>query len=152
MQICLGLAVLLLAAPGGSETPGPKEAVVVAYAKKIDVAKLDPTLKSQSLEDWLRLGPARVEKLEWRMSDCDLTPDFTEPAAGYPLCAKLVYQRSRVSGWIIITVGTKRNGIVGQPRFEYAVISMRTERGVRFENAQKLSELPAVISKLLPDR
>jgi len=145
----LALAVLMLAAPCRSETPRYDEAKVVAYAKAIDVAKLDANLQSQPLDEWLRLGPARVEKLEWRMSDCDLKPDYREPPTGYPLCVRLGYRRGNVSGWAIITVGTTRKGIVEPPRFEYAVVSTRSDDGVHSESADKLSDLPHVISKLL---
>lgn len=101
---------LMLAAPCRSETPRYDEANVVAYAKAIDVAELDANLQSQPLDKWLRLGPARVEKLDWRMSDCDLKPDYREPPAGHPLCVRLSYRRGGISGWAIITVGTTRKG------------------------------------------
>ncbi|HEV2718728.1 MAG TPA: hypothetical protein VG323_01820 [Thermoanaerobaculia bacterium] len=145
----LALAVLMLTAPCRSATPRYDETKVVAYAKVIDVAALDSTLKSQPLDELLRLGPARLEKLNWRMSDCDLKPDYREPSTGYPLCVRLGYQRGNVSGWAIITVGTKRKGIVEPPRFEYAVVSTRSDGGVHSETADKLSDLPHVISKLL---
>ena len=56
MRVSLAVAVLMLAAPCKGETPIPDEATVVAYAKKIDVAKLDQSLQSQPLEQWLRVG------------------------------------------------------------------------------------------------
>lgn len=118
MRTCLALTALMLAAPCKGETPAYDEAKVVAYAKAIDVAKLDPSLESQPLEQWLRDGAARIEKLDWRMSDCDLKPDYPEPVTGHPLCVKFVYRRSDVSGWVIITIGTKRKGIIEPPRFE----------------------------------
>lgn len=151
MRTCLALVALLLGAPCGSEQPASDAATVVSYAKKIDVATLDPALQSQPLDEWLRLGVPRIERLEWHVSDCDLKPDYAEPPSGYPLCVKVVYHRSRVSGWIIITIGTRRDGIVEPPRFEYAVISTRSANGVRFENAKKLSDLPPAMTKLLAE-
>ena len=125
-------------------------------AKTIDVAPLDPTLESESF-DKLRLGPANIEKLQccsaavlqWSMSDCDLKPDYVEPPDSYPLCTRVVYQRRRVAGWIIVTIGTTRKGIVGPPRFEYAVVSTPSSAGMKVENAEKLAELPQVISSVL---
>jgi len=152
MRITLALVVLLLTAPCRSETPKYDEAKVVSYAKAIDVAELDANLQSRALDEWLRLGPARIEKLDWRMSDCDLKPDYHEPRNGYPLCVRLVYRRGKVSGWAIITVGTRRKGIVEPPRFESAVVSTRSDDGVHSESADKLSDLPRVISKLLSGR
>jgi hypothetical protein len=147
MRISLSLLVLMLVTPcrGGAYD----QTKVMAYAKTIDVAKLDPALRSQQLEEWLRLGPARIEKLEWRMSDCDLKTDDREPHAGHPLCVKVVFHRSDISGWLIVTVGTKRTGIVEPPRFESAVVSKRSNNRMRFESAERLSELPRAISRLL---
>ena len=149
MRICFGLAVLILTAPCRSETPAYDEAKVVAYAKTIDIAQLDPTLESESFEKWLRLGSAHMEKLQWSMSDCDLKPDYVEPPDGYPLCTRVAYQRGRVAGWIIVTIGTTRKGIVGPPRFEYAVVSTPASAGMKVEDAEKLAELPQVISRIL---
>ncbi len=149
MRICFGLAVLMLTVPCRSVTPAYDEAKVVGYAKTIDIAQLDPRLESESFEKWLRLGPAHIEKLEWSMSDCDLKPDCVEPPDGYPLCTRVVYQRGRVAGWIIVTIGTTRKGIVGLPRFEYAVVSTPASAGMKVEDAEKLAELPQIISRIL---
>jgi hypothetical protein len=141
--------MLLLAPSCLSETPAYEETKVLAYAKAIDVAQLDPTLPSQPLDEWLRLGPAHVEKLQWRISSCGLKPDYPEPPGGYPLCVDFVYQRSRVAGWGIVTVGTTRKGIVKPPRFEYVVGSAPSSAGMKFDRAEKLAELPQMISKVL---
>jgi len=61
----------------------------------------------------------------------------------------LAYQRGRVAGRIIVKIGTKRKGIVGPPRFEYAVVSTPSSAGMKVENAEKLAELPQVISSVL---
>ena len=149
MRISFVLAVVMLTVPCRSEMPAYDEAKVVAYAKTIDVAQLDSTLKSESFEKWLRLGPAHIEKLRWNMSDCDLKPDIVEPPDGYPLCTRVVYQRGRVAGWIIVTIGTTRKGIVRPPRFEYAMVSTPSSTGMKAETAEKLADFPQVISKML---
>lgn len=128
------------------------ETTAVAYAKMIDVSTLDPALESQPLEEWLRVGPAPMERIEWQMSDCDLKPDYKEPAEGYPLCVRVPYQRGRVSGWMVITIGTKRKGVGKPPRFEYAVVSTRSENGMRFEMVKTLSDLSRMMTKLLAER
>lgn len=151
MRMIVVVAALTLGAPCSGETSAPNDAHTIAYAKRIDVARLDPRLQTQSLEEWLRLGPARVEKLDWRVSDCDLKPDYEQPPNGYPLCVNVVFQRGRVSGWIIITVGTRRKGVEGVPRFELAVASTQVRDVMRTENAQSLSDLPRVMSKLLAE-
>ena len=88
----------MLTAPCRSQTPAYDEAKVVAYAKTIDIAQLDPTLESESFEKWLRLGSAHMEKLQWSMSDCDLKPDYVEPPDSYPLCTR-VGLSARPCGW-----------------------------------------------------
>jgi hypothetical protein len=151
MRIWSALILLMLAPLCRSETPAIDEATVVAYAKAIDVEKLDPALPSQRLEEWLRLGPPRLENVRWRRSSCDLKPDYPEPPDGYPLCVKFVYRRSRVSGWAIVKIGTMRKGIFGPPRFEYAVLSVRSGKELRYDEAETLRDFPQVISRLLAE-
>jgi len=151
VRMIVAIAALMLAAPCRSEPPAPTETDVIAYAKQIDVAKLDSTLQTQPIEEWLRSGPMRADRLDWQVSDCDVKPDYKEPSKGYPLCAKIVFQRERVSGWIIINVGTKRQGVAGPPRFESAVATTKVGEVLRSENAKNLSDLPHVMSKLLAE-
>lgn len=54
----LRLAVLVLAL-GACVCTKYHEKQVIAYAKGVDVAELDPSLRSQRLGDWLDAGPAR---------------------------------------------------------------------------------------------
>lgn len=151
MRTCWGLVILMLAAPCRSETLAYDEAEVLAYAKAIDVAELDQTLPSRPLAEWLHRGPSHIEKLQWRISSCDLKPDYPEPPAGYPLCVDFVYQVGDVAGWGIVNVGTTRRGIVKPPRFERALVSTRSSDGMRTVSTEKLSDLPRVISKLLSE-
>ena len=124
----------------------------MAYAKSIDVATLDPTLRKQPLEEWLRRGPTKAERLDWQESDCGLKPDYREPAEGYPLCVKVVYQRGEVSGWILITVGARRKGMTEPPVFTGAVATVKDGEATRFEDVKALSDLPRVVSTLLRPR
>ncbi len=113
---------------------------------------LDPTLPAQPLEEWLRRGPARIDTLQWRESDCGLKPDYEEPPEGYPVCVDFVYQRGRVAGWGAVRIGTTRKGIVEPPRFRTATASARSGTGVSFESVDKLSDLPPLISKLMSEK
>src|SRR3954447_258077 len=134
MRLSIAVLAVALVMPCRGETPAVSaEHAIVSQAKQLDVAKLDPALKPQLLEDWLRHGPARVETLQWDVSDCDLKPDYPEPAAGYPLCVKAAFQRERVSGWLLVIVGTKRKGITEPPRFGSALVSSRNKGGMRSE-------------------
>lgn len=149
MRTIAFVGALALFATCSGHAPAPAHRGVVAYAKAIDVAKLDPALRKQPLEEWLRRGPMQAERLEWQESDCNLKPDTQEPPEGYPLCVKVLYQRGRVSGWILITVGTRRKGITEPPLFTGAVGSAEEGATTRFEDVKALSELPRVVSTLL---
>jgi hypothetical protein len=121
---------------------------VVKYAKAVDVTKLDSSLPSQRLDDWLRLGPAHVDSVQWEMSDCDLKPD--SPNHLGPLCAKVLFLRGNARGWLIIRVGTFRDGIRGTPSLDYIFID--SDR-VSAPDSAKLSDLPGLLEKatLLPN-
>src|SRR5689334_4898370 len=63
---------------------------LVLYAKSIDVAKLDSTLSSRPLEEWLLRGPARIDEVYWRVKiDCDLKDPEPDTSGDYPLCVKI---------------------------------------------------------------
>ena len=97
------------------------------YARNLDVHKLDLALPSMRLEDWLRSGPAGIEKLNWRTSPtCDLKdpPPLSNDKDDWATCVKFVFAYKGVSespAYVegMITVGTVRKGITGPPRFEH---------------------------------
>jgi hypothetical protein len=114
---------------------------LVAYAKKLNVAELDPALNPRRLDEWLE-APAHFDKIEWSKGDCDLKPDSPEPKDGYPLCVRIDLRRGRAWGWVVITVGTVRKGIDGPPRFRYVVAtSGALARRGDIRQTRKLSEL-----------
>ncbi|MBZ5695917.1 MAG: hypothetical protein LAN36_11230 [Acidobacteriia bacterium] len=141
---------LLVAAPSLSAKTRVTEQQVVTYAKAIDVAKLDPTLPSQRLDKWLQSGPAHLDTVTWELSDCDLKP-LDSPEYVAPLCAKVRIKRGNVGGWIIITVGTFRDGISGAPRVNYVFagppdVFTRTP-AVPVPTSEKLSDLPRLLDE-----
>jgi hypothetical protein len=142
------LLLLSLSAPltWGQKTAKVTEQRVISYAKSLDVSKLDPSLSSQRLDQWLRLGPAYLDTVTWEMSDCDLKPDFSNPNYVESLCAKVRFKRGDRGGWAIITVGTFRNGISGQPHLEYifATVGPTYERP---PESSKLSDLPRLLEE-----
>jgi hypothetical protein len=128
------------------------EAHVVRYARAIDVATLDPTLPSMPLDKWLTSGPPHLKEALWERGDCDLKPAGPEPKDGWPLCVKVRIRKGEVRGWLSITIGTTRSGIIGPPRFAYAtLISKQTGVADHFRTVKRLSELPEEISKLERD-
>jgi len=140
MRRLLALAAILIAVACGSQTPVPTEAELIAYTKAIDVSKLDPALPSQTLEEWLRVGPARVKVDIWKadISSCGDKPDGEEPPEGFDLCAEVFFHKNGVSEHMIITLGTSRKGIVDPPKFKYAMVGAYPD----WEIVHQLSELP----------
>ena len=118
---------------------------VVRYVKALDVTKLDSTLPSQRLDEWLRSGPAHIESEQWEMSDCDLKPDASNPNYVAPLCAKVLFTRGNSRGWVIITVGTFRDGIQGVPHVDH--IFVESDSG-SVPDSNKLSDLPKLLEKV----
>lgn len=126
----------------------------INYARNLDVHQLDSTLPSMRLEDWLRSGPAGIEKVSWRSSPtCDLKDPEPLPTDknDWATCVKFVFAYrglSDSSAYVegMITVGTVRKGITGPPRFEYFAFMdndffQRNASWVPDYNDKKLSDL-----------
>ena len=151
MRIWIALTLLTLAAPCRSEPPVLDEEKVVEYAKAVDVGRLDPSLPSQSLDEWLRLGPPRLEMLQWRKDNCELKADYPAPPEGHPVCARIGFRRGRVGGWMLVRVGTTRHGIVEPPRFLRGTVAVKSNGGYEYDKAEKLSGLSSLIEKRLAE-
>lgn len=104
LTICYGVNA-------GSRTVGAS--AVVAYAKRIDVAKIDKTLKSQSLETWLLSRELHLDHIRWSRGDCDIRPD--EPASKRGLPA-LRANRLSLSERVGADIGKTRNDSNWYPR------------------------------------
>jgi len=137
---CL-MIVLILVPSSLSANTRSTERQVVSYAKGLNVAKLDSTLSSQRLDEWLRLGPAHLEKVTWEIS-CDLKDPQT-PNSDPTMCVKVRIFRGNVAGWIIITVGTFRAGIRGEPHLDHIFVAFGN--GGRAPDSSNLSDLPRLL-------
>jgi hypothetical protein len=112
--------VLNAAAFSAAQGQSYSDDTVLQYAKSIDVAKLDSTLSSRRLEDWLLRGPARIDELYWNISrDCDLKDPAPDADGDLPLCVKVGFRRGNTSGFGVLRVGTLKHGVTGQPAFQY---------------------------------
>jgi hypothetical protein len=145
-EICRLILIAILLMSSGTLTAKQRFTAqqIVRYAKALDVTKLDPALPSQRLDEWLRLGPAHVDSVQWEMSDCDLKPDLSDPNNAGPLCAKVRFVRGNARGWLIIRVGTFRDGVRGTPNLDYIFID--SDR-VHAPDSAKLSDLPGLLGK-----
>ena len=112
---------------------------VLQYAKSVDVAKLDSTLSSQRLEDWLLRGPAKIDELYWNISrDCDLEIPQPDANGDLPLCVKIGFRRGNTTGFGMLRVGTLKHGVSGQPAFQYLAVLEPFSVG----DFDKLSDFP----------
>ena len=138
------LMVVLLSVPSASTANAHyTKQQVISHAKALNVAKLDSGLTSQRLDQWLQSGPAHVEKVTWKMSDCDLMPP-PDPKYVAPLCVKVYFTRPNAGGWIMVRIGTFRDGIIGAPHFEGMLIG--SANGM-VPDSGKLSDLPRVLDE-----
>jgi len=131
--------VLISGAFSAAQDQAYTEDEVLRYAKSVDVAKLDSTLPLQPLEEWLLRGPARIEELYWRLSlDCDLKDPKPDADGDFPLCVKIGFRRGNASGFGLLTVGTRKSGVKGQPALQYLSVLVPFSVG----DYDKLSEFP----------
>lgn len=143
------VCILFVAAPCGGRKAVTDDNSLVEYAKALDVARLDKALPSQRLDVWLSRGPAHLDEVRWRMSDCDLKAVDREPPEGYPMCVAFTFRRDTLSGKAMIRVGTTQKGIDGEPRFESVwVTSGAPGRIGRFRSTRILSEFPTILREI----
>jgi hypothetical protein len=116
----------------------------VAYVKAIDVKTLDPSLPSQSLENWLQSGPPRIDHMRWWLDDtCDQKPDLD---IDYSRCVRIDFERGGQSGWILILIGTLKKGIIG-PSQLYEPIGVSEAGFINTGDTGHLSGLPDLLDQ-----
>ncbi len=131
--------VLIPATLSTAQTQSDSDEAVVRHAKSVDVAKIDSTLSSQRLEDWLLHGPARIDELSWNISpDCDLKGAEPDADGDLPLCVKIGFRRGNTSGFGVLRVGTLKHGVGRQPAFFYLDVLRPFSLG----SYDKLSDFP----------
>jgi len=137
---CFILFMVLIAATlSAAQSQSYNDDAVLKYAKSIDVAKLDSTLSSQRLEDWLLRGSARIDELYWNISqDCDLKGPERDADGDLPLCVKIGFRRGNTSGFGVLRVGTLKHGVNGKPAFLYLDVIRPFSVG----SYDKLSDFP----------
>jgi len=114
---------------------------MIAYAKNVDVSRLDAKLRKQRLGPWIRslIGNA---KQEWRI-------DYCHPRTGNPiygadpsLCAQMhsrLDDGHELTVWIAI--GSHKNGIKGPPTVWLVYFGVPGQE----LPALKLSDLPGLV-------
>lgn len=144
--MCVGALVLSMATLGQSTVT---DSTLIAYAKNLDVSRLDPTLPKQTLEKWLAAQGLRKDALVWRRSDCDLMPNFDKPEEPRPLCVDLAVKVTKDAGvvTIILLVGSDQKGIDGPPKVETIHMMKGAPTGLQFASGEKLSDLPRLLER-----
>jgi hypothetical protein len=136
--------LLLVTSSSLAQLPYTQEQAI-AYAKSIDVARLDRSLPSQLLEDWLQSGPPHAHIWSWMVADtCDLKPD--DPNQVYPLCAKVTFSRGGEIGEFLVQIGNIRQGIVGIPKL-YGGVGTWERPYIPTGGSERLSDLPALLDQ-----
>ena len=86
---------------------------VIAYAKQLDVSRLDPTLPKRPLDQWMRDSGAPADATHWDfVSNCDLkgAETNTRPCVQFTI----LHGTAGIRG--LIEVGTMGDGVTGEPR------------------------------------
>jgi hypothetical protein len=143
LSVLVSAGALDARASGRSQhkTTTTRASKVIAYAKQLDVSRLDSTLPKQPLDQWMRDSGAPASATKWVLSDCDLK----DPAPPVPLCVKFEVKQGRASILGLIKVGTQHDGVTGQPRF--LGIGLTIGLAEYLESADNLSELPRLITR-----
>lgn len=113
----------------------------VAFAKAIDVHKLDSSLPSQPLESWLRSGPIHASHVEWNGLQCNIKEGQHGKEGQYEvirdaqgrLCAGVSFQQGNAT--VRINVAGSGNGPAGPVKLTYL--------GVRDKDDGLLTPVPA---------
>lgn len=135
-----------------SAQPRPDEAKLVAYAKALDVSRLDATLAPQPLAAWIAKLGVPATDVTWRSSDCSLMPDPAKPDEPRPLCVDFIVtiRESHIKG--LVVVGTQHKGIEGPARFESMFVIYGPAADPKMASALKLSELRRLIAEVRSSR
>ena len=117
---------------------------MIAYAKRINVCRLDPRLPRQRFDRWFKeiVGPSA--KIEWEVNDCgEQTGSPADKGRDFPFCAQaeatLPDGRKAV---VRISVGTFKRGLSGEPKLFDAFI----EREGQFYTIKQLGDLSERLS------
>jgi hypothetical protein len=99
---------------------------IIAYAKRIRVSSLDPTLPKQPIEIWLKSIVGSKAVLSWEVNDCGEQTGVAGDGSSVnpPLCAEVDAKLTdgRKVG-ILIAVGTHKSGLKGKPNLFYIYVN-----------------------------
>ena len=125
----------------------------ISAAQRIPASSLDAKLPNRSFSVWLNGLVGKDAGIVWQLSECgEGAPGGTRQDA--PVCAEASALLPNGDTVIIgISVGTFKQGLIGDPAFHGAVI----KSGDQFYQVRRLSDLPAIlrtpsgVPRALPD-
>ncbi len=132
----VALAVVLLSL---AVEPGPSEADVLAYGKRLDVKRIDSRLGSEPLQSWVQRTMGRNATVSWTSDDCGEGGGDSSP-----LCIT-AETRLRPHGTVILSVavGSVQGGLGGKPALFFGAIE-----GLGPTEFIETGDLPALTSKV----
>ena len=140
--IVIALASVLCTLASGQTSARDRR--LVTYARGLDVAGLDPTLRSGPFEHWFRSLIGTTARITWEINDCGEQSGNPKDGSSInpPLCAQV--EGSLVDGRqvsVLILVGTHKAGRKGKP----AIWSMSLVDNGAIKFPGKLRELPTLL-------
>lgn len=127
---------------GGEEHRSREE--VVAFAKSLNVSRLDPSLSPERLDHFLARSLPDAD-LRWTSSDCESKPESFPRGPDTPLCASVLTNVDGRGLRIHIVVGTHERPIDGTPHLEKLYLLGAPASGRDTIVFSSLSELPRAI-------
>jgi TonB family protein len=124
------------------------EGRAVSLVQQTHVSQLDSGLPDQPFGTWVKLIVGQRAGVTWQLTDCGEQADVSSGTGGdHQACvettALLPDERKVV---VLISVGTFKQGIVGKPKFRFAVVERRRE----LFDVPRLRDLPQMF--VAPER
>lgn len=114
----------------------------IALVKDVSVSILDASLPEQPFIHWFAAIVGEKTAIQWELNDCgEQTGTPADIGRDFPACVGV--NASLPDGrkvYVMITVGTFKKGIFGQPD----IWDIAIERNGRFSTVKKLSDLPGI--------
>jgi hypothetical protein len=141
----LALSAVLCVWAGPTSAAPSREAHALAYARRLPVIRLDPQLRREPFEPWLRKVVGPTARLSWSVNDCgEQTGTPADRGRDFPMCAEVTAtRRDGVTVTIAIQVGSFKRGVTGSP----ALRSVALQRGADVVDVSTLRELPLRLAR-----
>ena len=102
---------------------------LIAYAKKLNVNKMESRLPQEELDTWLKSILRSTTKIEWEINDCgEQTGTEIDRQRDLPFCAG-IEAKTKDGGKVIlaILIGTDKKGLTKRPGVYYCLFEMNNK-------------------------